>query len=118
MVKATNPEDYDALVYTLMHEAMDRLIEIAALCTAHGDILDEEVEHGSVEHLLRAQMGIENGEEEISMTQQLLATLSNLLIQRRARNVVIEECLDRAVGSVTDGPDSPGPGAANVAEHA
>lgn len=108
MAKATSPEDYDALVYTLMHESMDRLIEIAALCTAHDDILNEEIESGSVEHLLRAQMGIENGEEEINLTQQLLATLSNLLIQRRARNVVIEDCLDRAVGSVTDSDASPG----------
>jgi hypothetical protein len=101
MVRTPNPQDYDALVYTLLHEAMDRLIELAAVVTSHSDILDEEVEQGSAEHLLRAQMGIENGEEEIDLTQKLIHTTSNILIQRRARDVIIEDGLDRALGSPT-----------------
>ncbi len=99
MVHTPDPQDYDALVYTLLHEAMDRLIEIAAIVNSHSDILDEEVEQGSVEHLLRAQMGLENGEQEIELTQALLSTLSNILIQRRARDVIIEDGLDRALSS-------------------
>lgn len=99
MVKTPNPVDFDALVYTLLHESMDRLLELGAAVTAHSDILDEEVEQGSAEHLLRAQMGIENGEEEIQLLQGLIQTTSNLLIQRRSRELIIEDGLDRAINS-------------------
>lgn len=99
MVRTPNPQDFDALVYTLLHESMDRLLELGAAINAHSDILDEEVEQGSAEHLLRAQMGIEGGEEEIQMLQGLIQTTSNLLIQRRSRDLIIEDGIDRALNS-------------------
>lgn len=99
MVRTPDPKDFDALVYTLLHESMDRLLELGATVTAHSDILSEEVEQGSAEQLLRAQMGIENGEEEIEILQGLIQLTSNLLIQRRARNVIIEDGLERAISS-------------------
>ena len=97
MAKAPDPTDYDALVYTLLHEAMDRLIELGSIINAHSDILNEEIEEGSAEQLLRAQMGLENGEEEAELTQHLIQVTSNILIQRRARDIVIEDGLDRAL---------------------
>lgn len=121
--RAPDPDQYTKQIDRLLHDAMDRLIELASVMNAHHDILDDEVEEGSAEQLLRAQIGIENAEDEINLTQELIQVTSKILIERHARTVIIDDILSGALahpsGSSELQPSSPhtgGPDLSSVPE--
>ena len=83
-----------------MHMALDQLIDIGAKLNLHADVLSthevdedgnmEELPDVHPERLLRAQMGLEGAEDEINTTQELVKSLSHILITRRMRQLILE----------------------------
>lgn len=92
----TNLPDYDQLCYELMHTSLDHVIDLAARCNAHSDVLaietdDDDDPANEGPHpikVLRAQLGIEGADEEVQHVSQLIHLLSNLLICRHSRRVI------------------------------
>jgi hypothetical protein len=95
-----NQQLYEETIHSLMHLALDQLIDIGAKLNLHSDILSthdvdddgnmEELPDVHPERLLHAQLGIEGAEEEINTTQELIKNLSHILITRRMRQLILE----------------------------
>lgn len=95
-----NQQKYEEHIHTLMHMALDQLIDIGAKLNLHADVLSthevdedgnmEELPDVHPERLLRAQMGLEGAEDEINTTQELVKSLSHILITRRMRQLILE----------------------------
>lgn len=83
-----NSDDYDDLLYTLQHMAVDRCTDLVGRCNAHADILDPDISEGEADRLLSAQLGLDGSEDEIEMTQQLISIISNIIVVRRARETI------------------------------
>jgi len=83
-----NSDDYDDLLYTLQHMAVDRCTDLVGRVNAHSDILDHDNEEGEVDRLLSAQLGLDGSEDEIEMTQNLISIISNIIVVRRARDTI------------------------------
>ncbi len=83
-----NSDDYDDLLYTLQHMAVDRCTDLVGKCNAHADILDPDIEEGEADRLLSAQLGLDGSEDEIEMTQTLISIISNIIVIRRARHEI------------------------------
>ena len=83
-----NSDDYDDLLYTLQHMAVDRCTDLVGKCNAHADILDPDIEEGEADRLLNAQLGLDGSEDEIEMTQNLISIISNIIVIRRARHEI------------------------------
>jgi len=93
-----NPADYEDKIHTLMHLGLDQLIHIGSLMEAHADILatHEVDEEGNFEplpdvhpeELLKAQVSLDGAEQEAEATQELVKTLSRILIVRNARQLI------------------------------
>ena len=81
-----NSDDYDDLLYTLQHMAVDRCTDLVGKVNAHADILDPDLEGDDAGRLLTAQLGLDGSEEEIDMTQNLISIISNIIVVRRARH--------------------------------
>ena len=85
---------YDQLLYEVLHESMDHLIDLGARCNAHADVLgvdeEEDDEDGgpSPIRVLRAQLNLDGAEEEVSEVQQAIQIMSQLLITRHSRRVI------------------------------
>lgn len=103
-----DPDVFDSQVHAVLHTAMDRLIELGSLLNIHHDILDEDENDGQAEQLLKAQIGIQNGEDEIEQLQALIQCTSRLLIERNARSVIIDDVVGYAINAVPDSPSSAG----------
>jgi len=88
-----NSDDYDDLLYTLQHMAVDRCTDLVGRVNAHSDILDPDVEEGDADRLLSAQLGLDGSEDEIDMTQSLISIISNIIVIRRARHAIHNEHL-------------------------
>lgn len=101
-----DPDQFDTDIHSVLHLAMDRLIELGSLLNIHHDILDEDEEAGSANQLLRAQIGIQNGEDEIEQLQALIQCTSRLLIERNARSVIIDDVVGYAINAVPESPSS------------
>lgn len=86
-----NSDDYDDLLYTLQHMAVDRCTDLVGRVNAHSDILDPEEEEGTADRLLSAQLGLDGSEEEIEHTQALISVISNIIVIRRARHAIHNE---------------------------
>ena len=84
-------DEYDDLLYTLQHMAVDRCTDLVGTVNAHADILDPGIEDGPADRLLAAQMGLDGSEEEIDLTQALITMLSNIIVIRKARNSIINK---------------------------
>lgn len=90
----TNLPDYDQLCYELMHTSLDHVIELAARCNAHSDVLAIEADDDPADEgphpikVLRAQLGLEGADEEVQHVSQLIHLLTNLLICRHSRRVI------------------------------
>jgi hypothetical protein len=80
-----NSDDYDDLLYTLQHMAVDRCTDLIGRVNAHADILDPDLEGDDAGKLLNAQLGLDGSEEEIEHTQALISVISNIIVIRRAR---------------------------------
>lgn len=90
--------DYEEKIHTLMHLGLDQLIHIGSLMEAHADILatHEVDEEGNLEplpdvhpeELLKAQVSLDGAEQEAEATQELVKTLSRILIVRRSRQLI------------------------------
>ena len=95
-----NQQKYEETIHDLMHMALDQLIDIGAKLNLHADVLSthevdedgnmEELPDVHPERLLRAQMGLEGAEDEINTTQELVKSLSHILITRRMRQLILE----------------------------
>jgi hypothetical protein len=97
-------------LYRVLHASMDRLIDAAATCEAHGDILsvdedtleysDEDDEGDEDEgdqpkksqvggddalRLLKAQIQAKGGDQDLPLLQGLITCSSNLLIKHHGR---------------------------------
>ena len=83
-----NSDDYDDLLYTLQHMAVDRCTDLVGRVNAHSDILDLDIEEGEADRLLSAQLGLDGSEDEIEMTQNLISIISNIIVVRRARETI------------------------------
>lgn len=83
-----NSDDYDDLLYTLQHMAVDRCTDLVGRCNAHADILDPDLEGDDASKLLNAQLGLDGSEDEIEMTQTLISIISNIIVVRRAREAI------------------------------
>lgn len=83
-----NSDDYDDLLYTLQHMAVDRCTDLVGRVNAHADILDPDVDDGEADRLLNAQLGLDGSEDEIEMTQTLISVISNIICLRRARHTI------------------------------
>lgn len=93
-----DPHDYEDRIYALMHLGLDQLIHIGSLMEAHSDILatHEVDEEGNMEplpdvhpeKLLQAQLSLDGAEQEAEATQELVKTLSRILIVRRSRQLI------------------------------
>jgi hypothetical protein len=86
-----NSDDYDDLLYTLQHMAVDRCTDLVGRCNAHADILDPDLEGDDASKLLNAQLGLDGSEDEIEMTQSLISIISNIIVIRRARHAIRNE---------------------------
>lgn len=86
-----NSDDYDDLLYTLQHMAVDRCTDLVGRVNAHSDILDPEEEEGTADRLLSAQLGLDGSEDEIEFTQSLISVISNIIVIRRARHAIHNE---------------------------
>jgi len=86
-----NSDDYDDLLYTLQHMAVDRCTDLVGRCNAHADILDPDMVGDDASKLLNAQLGLDGSEDEIEMTQQLISIISNIIVIRRARHAIRNE---------------------------
>jgi len=84
-----NSDDYDDLLYTLQHMAVDRCTDLVGRCNAHADILDPDLEGDDAGKLLNAQLGLDGSEDEIEMTQNLISIISNIIVVRRARHAIL-----------------------------
>lgn len=90
----TNLPDYDQLCYELMHTSLDHVIELAARCNAHSDVLAIEADDDPADEgphpikVLRAQLGLEGADEEVQHVSHLIHLLTNLLICRHSRRVI------------------------------
>jgi|TARA_Y100000592_G_C5368282_1_gene267194 hypothetical protein len=82
--------DYDDLLYTLQHMAVDRCTDLVGRVNAHADVLDPDLEKGEASQLLTAQLGLDGSEDEIDQTQALISIISNIIVIRRARNAIHE----------------------------
>jgi hypothetical protein len=80
--------DYDDLLYTLQHMAVDRCTDLVGRVNAHADILDPDITEGDASKLFNAQLGLEGSEDEIDQTQALISIISNVIVIRRARNAI------------------------------
>ena len=91
--------DYDAQLYELLHCGLDRLIDLGSRLEAHGDVLathEINMETGEQkqlpdvhpEQLLVAQLGLDGAEEEVEVTQELVKTVSRIMIIRRSRDLI------------------------------
>lgn len=96
-------DNYYNKVYQMLHLSVDRLVDAAATCEAHGDILsaedddDEpeevdrssedqaEVPKGSALKLLKAQLQVKGGDKDIPLLQALVFNCSGLLVEHKAR---------------------------------
>lgn len=85
-----NSDDYDDLLYTLQHMAVDRCTDLVGRCNAHADILDPDVEGDDAGRLLTAQLGLDGSEEEIDLTQALITMISNIIVIRKARDTIYQ----------------------------
>jgi hypothetical protein len=83
-----NSDDYDDLLYTLQHMAVDRCTDLVGRVNAHADILDPDVDDGEADRLLNAQLGLDGSEDEIEQTQALISIISNIICLRRARHAI------------------------------
>jgi len=93
--------EYEEAIDSLLHMAMDQLIDIGARLNLHSDVLstheiDEDGEATQLpdvhpEKLLKAQLGVEGAEEELEATQSLIKHLSHILITRRVRTLITTE---------------------------
>jgi len=81
-----NSDDYDDLLYTLQHMAVDRCTDLVGKVNAHADILDPDLTGDDAGKLLNAQLGLDGSEDEIDMTQNLISIISNIIVVRRARH--------------------------------
>jgi hypothetical protein len=85
---------YDQLLYEVLHESMDHLIDLGARCNAHSDVLgvdDEEADEDggpSPIRVLRAQLSLDGAEDEVAEVQQTIQIMSQLLITRHSRRVI------------------------------
>ena len=85
---------YDQLLYEVLHESMDHLIDLGAMCNAHSDVLgvdDEEADEDggpSPIRVLRAQLNLDGAEDEVAEVQQSIQIMSQLLITRHSRRVI------------------------------
>lgn len=86
-----NSDDYDDLLYTLQHMAVDRCTDLVGRCNAHADILDPDLTGDDASKLLNAQLGLDGSEDEIEMTQSLISIISNIIVVRRARHAIRHE---------------------------
>jgi hypothetical protein len=86
-----NSDDYDDLLYTLQHMAVDRCTDLVGRVNAHSDILDPDMDGDDASRLLNAQLGLDGSEDEIDMTQNLISIISNIIVIRRARHAIRNE---------------------------
>lgn len=86
-----NSDDYDDLLYTLQHMAVDRCTDLIGRCNAHADILDPDIEDDDAGKLLNAQLGLDGSEDEIEQTQALISVISNIIVIRRARHTIHDQ---------------------------
>ena len=84
-----NSDEYDDLLYTLQHMAVDRCTDLVGHVNAHSDILDPSIDEGDADRLLTAQLGLDGSEEEIDLTQALITMLSNIIVIRKARHSIL-----------------------------
>jgi hypothetical protein len=80
-----NSEEYDDLLYTLQHVAVDRCTDLIGQVNAHSDVLDPDEPGDDAGRLLVAQLGLDGSEEEIEQTQHLISVISNIIVIRKAR---------------------------------
>ena len=83
-------DEYDDLLYTLQHMAVDRCTDLVGTVNAHADILDPAIEDGPADKLLAAQLGLDGSEDEIELTQALITLFSNIIVIRKARSSIID----------------------------
>lgn len=91
--------DYDQLCYELLHESVDQIIDLGARCNAHSDVLSADERSGEDDQpspikVLKAQLGLDGAEDEITHTQNLVQCLTNVLICRHTRRVVFHPQYD------------------------
>ncbi len=102
-----NSDDYDDLLYTLQHMAVDRCTDLVGRVNAHADILDPDNDEGEVDRLFSAQLGLDGSEEEIDLTQALITMISNIIVIRRARAAIHQSPNeDKAWQQKSNSPDS------------
>ena len=83
-----NSDEYDDLLYTLQHMAVDRCTDLVGRVNAHADILDPENDVEDMDKLFNAQLGLDGSEEEIDLTQALITMISNIIVIRKARATI------------------------------
>lgn len=83
-----NSDDYDDLLYTLQHMAVDRCTDLVGRVNAHADILDPDSDTEDMDKLFNAQLGLDGSEEEIDLTQGLITMISNIIVIRKARATI------------------------------
>jgi len=83
-------DEYDDLLYTLQHMAVDRCTDLVGHVNAHADIMDPACDDGPADLLLKAQLGLDGSEDEIDLTQALITMLSNIIVIRKARSSIID----------------------------
>ena len=83
-----NSDDYDDLLYTLQHMAVDRCTDLVGRVNAHADILDPDNDEGEMDRLFTAQLGLDGSDEEIDLTQALITMISNIIVIRKARATI------------------------------
>jgi hypothetical protein len=83
---------FDCIIHDALHTVLDRMLAAGSNIEAHADVLDpdEEDQPNPAATLLRAQLGVQGGEDEIHMLNDLTKILSALLIIRQSRNIILD----------------------------
>ena len=101
--------NFHDLCYDLLHETMDRLIDAAATCEAHGDVLSIEPwadDDGDATKLMKAQLQVGGGDDELPHLQAIISHLSQLLIINGARQLVLANGEDQSIQTTPKQPQA------------
>jgi hypothetical protein len=102
--------NFHDLCYDLLHETMDRLIDAAATCEAHGDVLSIEPraddDDRDATKLMKAQLQVGGGDDELPHLQQIIGHLSQLLIINGARQLVLANGEDQSIHTTPKQPQA------------
>ena len=84
---------FDEALHDILHMIMDRLLAAGSSVEAHADVLGDDMEDqpDPAQSLLAAQLGVKGGEDELQLLSSLLQTLSQLLIIRQSRSIILDK---------------------------